>query len=186
MGVVTAVDTLTAGVAVPTDGIVLAIGRESPAEQRRRLTAARPGAIVRWAITLEPFLPREAVGGFPVLLRDSVAAADLDSEGGASFGPVRHPRTAVGIAAGGRRVLLVTVDGRQRPYSDGMTLRELAAFFLALGVPSAINLDGGGSTTLVVREPSGALRIADRPSDREGERPVANALAVVRRCAAGR
>jgi exopolysaccharide biosynthesis protein len=95
---------------------------------------------------------------------------------------VRHPRTAVGIAAGGRRVLLVAVDGRQRPWSDGMTLRELADLFLALGAPTAINLDGGGSTTLVVREPSGALRIANRPSDREGERPVGNALAVVGGC----
>jgi len=111
-----------------------------------------------------------------------VPAADLDSAGGASFGPVRHPRTAVGIAAGGRRVLLVAVDGRQRPYSDGMTLRELAAFFLALGVPVAINLDGGGSTTLVLRDRGGALRIVNRPSDAAGERPVANALAVVGGC----
>jgi exopolysaccharide biosynthesis protein len=76
----------------------------------------------------------------------------------------------------------VTVDGRQRPYSDGMTLRELAEFFLQLGVSAAINLDGGGSTTLVVRDPSGVPRIANRPSDREGERPVANALAVVGGC----
>jgi len=181
-GVVTAVDTLTPGVAVPDDGIVLAIGRDASAEQRRRLAAVQPGTTVRWAVTLEPFLPREAVGGFPVLLRDSVPAVDLDSAGGANFGPVRHPRTAVGIAAGGRRVLLVTVDGRQRPYSDGMTLREMADFFLRIGVPTAINLDGGGSTTLVVREPSGALRIVNRPSDAAGERPVANALAVVGEC----
>jgi hypothetical protein len=181
-GVVTGVDTLTAGVAVPADGIVLLLGKDASAEQRRRLAAAQPGAAVRWAVRLEPFLPREAVGGFPVLLRDSVPAANLDSAGGAAFGPVRHPRTAVGVAAGGRRLLLVTVDGRQPPYSDGMTLRELADFFLQLGVPSAINLDGGGSTTLVVREPSEALRIANRPSDREGERPVANALVVVGGC----
>jgi hypothetical protein len=181
-GVVTDVDTLTAGVAVPADGIVLVLGREAPADLRRRLAAVRPGAVVRWAVTLAPFVPREALGGFPVLLRDSVPATDLDSAGGAAFGPVRHPRTAVGIAAGGRRVLLVAVDGRQRPYSDGMTLRELAAFFLALGVPEAINLDGGGSTTMVVRDRGGVLRIVNRPSDAAGERPVANALAVVGGC----
>jgi len=182
VGTVAAIDTFTAGVAVPADGIVLVLGREAPAEQRRRLAAIQPGTPGRWAVRLEPFLPREAVGGFPVLLRDSVPALDLDSAGGAAFGPVRHPRTAVGIAASGRRLLLVTVDGRQHPYSDGMTLRELAEFFLELGVPTAINLDGGGSTTLVVRGPSGALRIANRPSDREGERPVANALVVVGGC----
>ena len=181
-GVVAAVDSLPAGVTIPTDGIVLALSRDDPAGQHRLLAAARPGAAVRWAVSLEPFLPREAVGGFPILLRDSLPAVGLDSAGGAAFGPVRHPRTAVGLAAGGRRLLLVTVDGRQLPYSDGMTLRELAAVFLALGVPAAINLDGGGSTTLVVREPGGELRIANRPSDREGERPVANALAVVGRC----
>jgi hypothetical protein len=181
VGTVAAVDTLPSGVAVPADGIVLAFAGEDPVA-RRRLAAAPLGAEVRWTLRLEPFLPREAVGGFPVLLSDSVPAADLDSAGGASFGPVRHPRTAVGVAAGGRRVLLVTVDGRQRPHSDGMTLRELAAFFLALGVPQAINLDGGGSTTLVVRDRAGALRIVNRPSDAAGERPVGNALVVVGRC----
>ena len=181
-GRVIAVDTLTAGVAIPADGIVLVLGREAPAEQRRRLAAVRAGTTVRWAVRIEPFLPREAVGGFPVLLRDSAPAGNLDSAGAVTFAPVRHPRTAVGLAAGGRRLLLVAVDGRQLPYSDGMTLRELADFFLQLGVSSAINLDGGGSTTLVVREPSGELRIANRPSDKEGERPVGNALAVVGEC----
>jgi hypothetical protein len=182
VGTVVAVDTLTSGVAVPADGVVLVLGREGAADLRRRLAAVRSGTTVRWSVGLEPFLPREAVGGFPVLLRDSVPAADLDSAGGAAFGPVRHPRTAVGIAAGGRRVLLVVVDGRQRPYSDGMTLRELAGVLMQLGVPTALNLDGGGSTTMVAPGPDGTLRIANRPSDAAGERPVANALAVVRGC----
>lgn len=181
-GVVAAVDTLTSGVAVPADGIVLVLGRDAPAERRGQFVRVRPGTTVRWAVGLEPFLPREAVGGFPVLLRDSAHAGNLDSAGAATFAPVRHPRTAVGIAAGDRRLLLLAVDGRQTPYSDGMTLRELADFFLQLGATSAINLDGGGSTTMVVREPSGALRVANRPSDAAGERPVANALAVVGGC----
>jgi hypothetical protein len=182
VGTVAVVDTLTPGVAVPDDGIVLVLGKEAPAELRRALAAVRPATAVRWAVRLEPFLPSEAVGGFPILLRDSASAADLDSAGGAAFGPVRHPRTAVGVAAGGRRLLLVVVDGRQQPYSDGMTLRELAAFFLALGVPAAINLDGGGSTTMVVRDRGGVPQIVNRPSDAAGERPVANALAVVGGC----
>jgi hypothetical protein len=181
---VASVDTLATSVAIPSGGIVLAAGRDAPPSLRNRLAAAVPGEPVRWVVALRPFHPLVAVGGFPILLRDSVVAADLDSAGGASFGPVRHPRTAVGIAGGGRRVLLVTVDGRQLPYSDGMTLRELAALLLGLGVPTALNLDGGGSTTLVVRDARGNLRIANRPSDREGERPVSNALAVVRHCGA--
>jgi exopolysaccharide biosynthesis protein len=135
-------------------------------------------------VVLLPFHPKEAVGGRPVLARDSVIPASLDTDGQASFTTTRHPRTAVGIADRGRRLLLVTVDGRQKPYSDGMTVRELANLMLALGARDALNLDGGGSTTFVYADPdsAGALRVANHPSDAAGERPVGNALALVRRC----
>jgi exopolysaccharide biosynthesis protein len=108
----------------------------------------------------------------------------VDTEGGPGFATGRHPRTAVGVARGGRRLLLVVVDGRQKGYSDGMTLRELAEVMRAFGARDAINLDGGGSTTLVYADPdsSGKLRVANRPSDPTGERPVGNALAIVRGC----
>ena len=179
---VVGVDTTAAGVSIPRHGAVLVVGRDAPAGLRRSLLGIVGPALVRWAVALEPFHPREAVGGFPVLVADSVLAAGLDSAGGAGFGPVRHPRTAVGVAAGGRRLLLVTVDGRQAPYSDGMTLRELAEFLRTIGAADAINLDGGGSTTMVVRRAEGSYAPVNRPSDLEGERPVANALAVVGRC----
>ncbi len=137
-------------------------------------------------VSLAPFHPLESVGGRPLLAADSVIAGQVDTEGQAGFAASRHPRTAVGIAADGRRLLLVVVDGRQRPYSDGMTLRELANLMLALGAPDAINLDGGGSTTLVFADPDsgGLLRIANRPSDPAGERPVGDALAIVQGCRA--
>ena len=129
-------------------------------------------------------VPLEALGGRPLLLRDSTVVAAVDTEGGPSFATARHPRTAVGIARDGRRLLLVVVDGRQKSYSDGMTLRELADLMRGLGARDAINLDGGGSTTLVYADPdsSGRLRIANRPSDPTGERPVGDALAIVRGC----
>ena len=134
--------------------------------------------------TLAPFYPREAVGGRPALLRDSIMLGAVDAEGQASFNVGRNPRTAAGLARSGRRLILVVVDGRQMPYSDGMSLRELANLMLALGARDAINLDGGGSSTLVYADPTsgGALRIANRPSDKEGERAVGDALAIVRRC----
>lgn len=134
--------------------------------------------------SLAPFYPKEAVGGRPALLRDSVALGAVDTEGQASFNVGRNPRTAAGISRNGRRLTLVVVDGRQMPYSDGMSLRELANLMLALGARDAINLDGGGSSTLVYADPAsgGALRIANRPSDKEGERAVGDALAIVRRC----
>lgn len=135
---------------------------------------------------LLPFHPHEAVGGRPVVVRDSVVAPQVDS-GAASFSTSRHPRTAAGVASNGRRLLLVTVDGRQKPYSDGMTLRELANLMLALGARDAINLDGGGSTAMVVKSPrSGELTVVNKPSDANGERAVGNALAVVRGCAVAR
>ena len=75
-------------------------------------------------------------------------------------------------------LLFVTVDGRQPGHSEGTTLRETAELLRALGAVDALNLDGGGSTTMVVRGPGGRLRVTNRPSDAAGERPVANALAL--------
>jgi hypothetical protein len=179
------VDSATAGVPIPAAGGVW-VFRGS----LLRSLAARPlheglnPHLFPAPRTLRPFMPREAVGGRPALVRDSLVLPEVDSVGGAGFATTRHPRTAVGIANDGRRLILVVVDGRQKPYSDGMTLRELANLMLALGARDAINLDGGGSSTLVYSDPrsAGALRIANRPSDATGERAVGNALAIVRGC----
>jgi hypothetical protein len=83
----------------------------------------------------------------------------------------RHPRTGLGVTAGGR-TLLVVVDGRQPGYSVGMTLREFAEHLRGLGSVDAVLLDGGGSSTMVVQG-----RVVNRPAD-GAERPVANALLV--------
>jgi exopolysaccharide biosynthesis protein len=91
----------------------------------------------------------------------------------ASFGTQRHPRTAIGWSTATGRVFLLAVDGRQPPYSDGMTLAELLGLFRALGATDALNLDGGGSTALVIRG-----QVQNRPSDQQGERAVGNALAL--------
>jgi len=177
------VDTSPAGVAIPDRGVVLAAGAAAPPASREQLGALRAGRdSVSAQVTLAPFHPREAVGGFPVLLAGGAVAEQLDSAGGPKFGPVRHPRTAVGIGAGGRRLLLVTVDGRQPSYSAGMTLAELAGVMRELGATDALNLDGGGSTTMVVAAGPGGVRVANRPSDAAGERPVANALVITRGC----
>jgi hypothetical protein len=178
-----ALDSSGGSVQIPESGGVIAVGPAAPTALRTKLIAAASGALQFDAfVGLEPFYPREALGGFPVLLRDSAEVAGLDSAGGANFGPVRHPRTLVGIGTGGRRLLLVTVDGRQQGYSTGMTLRESAQLMREFGVTEALNLDGGGSTTMVVRrsfENAVRFTLANKPSDKEGERPVANALAVI-------
>lgn len=113
-----------------------------------------------------------AVGGGPWLLRDGSILIDAPQQGfNEGFSSNRHPRTAVGVTAEGK-LLLVTVDGRQ-PMSAGMTLQELAQLMKQLGATDAINLDGGGSTTLAIR---GGL-ILNSPSEGR-ERPVANAVVV--------
>lgn len=131
---------------------------------------------------LRPTYPKNAVGGRPRLVRDSAIVAEVDTTGQASF-RARNPRTAAGIARNGRELILVAVDGREY-HNVGMTLRELADLMRALGARDAINLDGGGSTTLVYADPdsTGKLRIANHPSDRGGERSVGDALAVVHGC----
>jgi exopolysaccharide biosynthesis protein len=132
---------------------------------------------------LLPFHPLHAVGGRPVLARDSAIAAEADTFGNAGFrGP--NPRTAAGIAQDGRRLILAVIDGR-RPQDAGMTLRQTAELMLALGARDAVNLDGGGSTTMVVADSSGELRIVNHPSDKEGERAVGDGLAVVTGCRSG-
>lgn len=168
---------------IPRGGWVLAARTGAPAAVTRWLGGLRPGDPVRIRTALEPLHPAEAVGGFPLLVRDSALAPVLDSAHVQNLGRVRHPRTAVGTARGGRRLLLVVVDGRQPRYSEGMTLPELGRLMLELGARDALNLDGGGSSTMAVRRGSGDVQVVNRPSDAAGERAVANALAVVRGCA---
>jgi hypothetical protein len=121
---------------------------------------------------------REVVGGFPELLRAGEEVLGTQTVR-PEFGEQRHPRTAVGWSADRTRLFFVVVDGRQPPYSDGMSLPELSWLFRRIGASDALNLDGGGSTALVIRG-----RLMNRPSDAQGERAVGNAL-VLAECGAG-
>ena len=86
------------------------------------------------------------------------------------FGIFRHPRTIAGVTADGG-LLLVAIDGRQFDYSVGASFAEEAGVMRALGAVDAVNLDGGGSTTLVID-----AELVNRPSDTTGERPIGDAL----------
>ncbi|MHB1328912.1 MAG: phosphodiester glycosidase family protein [Gemmatimonadales bacterium] len=181
-GRVLTVDTAAAGTPIPAGGSVVVVDGEDLSRDAQLARAFRVGDTVTWRVALTPLTPVVAVGGLPILLTDSVVTPKLDSVGGANFGPVRHPRTAVAVRHDRQRLLLITVDGRQPSYSEGMTLAELATFLRDIGATDAINLDGGGSTTMAVPNRDRVVTVVNRPSDRTGERPVANALAVVRRC----
>jgi exopolysaccharide biosynthesis protein len=111
-----------------------------------------------------------AVSGWPMIVENCAPVAQLP--GSDHFTRAPHPRTAVGLSADGGQLLLVVADGR-REGVPGLTLPELAQLLARLGACSAVNLDGGGSSAMWVRD-----RIVNQPSDLV-ERPVANHLAVV-------
>ena len=92
-----------------------------------------------------------------------------------TFSTDRHPRTAIASLTDGR-VLLVVVDGRQPLRSIGMSLDELARLLIEFGATEAMNLDGGGSTAMVVQG-----KVINHPSDAAGERPVSDAILVLPR-----
>ena len=113
---------------------------------------------------------KEMVGGNPVLVA-----------GGIDVSPAapREPRTAAGFSADSTMLYLVTVDGRQVGLSAGMTFVELAQFMIQIGVAEGVNLDGGGSTTMVIRD-----SVMNSPSDGT-ERSVSNGLLVISSAPAG-
>jgi hypothetical protein len=90
------------------------------------------------------------------------------------FGVRRNPRTMAGVTPGGD-LLLVAVDGRKPGYSVGASFREEAAIMDSLGAEEAVNLDGGGSTTMTL-----GTRLVTRPSDPTGERPIGDAVVLLR------
>lgn len=90
----------------------------------------------------------------------------------------RNPRTAVGVDDSGRKLTILVVDGRKPGVSVGMSYDELAAEMIRLGCRRALNLDGGGSSVMALRDPAtGKMQILNVPSDGH-ERPVANTLGV--------
>ena len=124
------------------------------------------------------YSPQLLIGGWPRILRagrNVAGEAPWDEATGSSNAEVRHPRSAIGFNRDSSQVFLVSVDGRQAA-SVGMTLIELADLMKDLGAWDALNFDGGGSTTLVVKG-----TIVNHPSDAVGEREIANALLVVRK-----
>ena len=117
---------------------------------------------------------RQIVGGSQIIVRNGKPVLYTSR-----FATARHPRTAVGLDTTGTQLTLLVVDGRQPRLSIGMTLAELSEELIRLGCASAINLDGGGSTTLVYRDPATKhLEVLNSPSDTK-ERAVAEVLGVV-------
>jgi hypothetical protein len=164
--------------AVPEQGAVLVAGGPLRSVAERLRPGDRVDVIAHLVPDRGPL--RTVVGGWPRIVdagRNVALAADSVEGTVPRFSRARHPRSALGISRDSAMLYLVAVDGRQRA-SVGMTLEELADAMIALGAYEAMNLDGGGSTALVIRD-----SIVNAPSDTSGERPVGNVVAVARRTA---
>ncbi|MBC8336510.1 MAG: phosphodiester glycosidase family protein [Anaerolineales bacterium] len=115
-----------------------------------------------------------AISGSHMLIVEGEHVEGLDSE-------IPAPRTAYGVDFGPDRLVIVVVDGRQPFYSEGATLTQLADLMIDYGVYTAINMDGGGSSTLVIEDESGKAKVLNSPINSYipgRERPVANHLGV--------
>jgi hypothetical protein len=115
---------------------------------------------------------KQLTGGWTRLVLDGVnyATASVADEGGA-VPTSGEPRTAIGFNQTKDKIYFAVVDGREEGVSEGMTLAEMSDLMLYLGCYQALNLDGGGSSTMVGNE---ALK--NNPSDAAGERPIPSAL----------
>jgi len=153
---------------IPADGYAL-VGREAGADLLGALTPGERVTLDHTTGTSDGSTLRTAIGGDQVLIRDGVVVAPDD--------PL-HPRTAVGFSADGRKMFMLTVDGRQSPFLLGLTLRDVASVLAEMGAHNALNLDGGGSSTLLARTPGAdAVVLENAPSD-GAERHVPNGLAL--------
>jgi exopolysaccharide biosynthesis protein len=159
--VVRAAQTPEAGALPP--GTTALVGREQGADALRTLAVGDPVA-VSYELSPENRL-QFAVGTDVVLVHDGVQRPDSETSQGAA-GTSPAPRTAIGFKDSGRTLLLVTIDGPGGTGRGGVTLPKLASIMHGLGAETAVNLDGGGSTTMVARalgDPLAAVR--NVPSD---------------------
>lgn len=116
-----------------------------------------------------------SVAGGSILVKDGQIPAKFSFD--IPYISKRNPRTAVGSSKDGKQLILVTVDGRQTK-SIGMTQPEIAKFMLDMGAYNALNLDGGGSTTMAARKPgTTTIETVNSPSDGVS-RGVANAIGI--------
>ncbi len=119
-----------------------------------------------------------AISGLPLIVQDGRISDQIKPD---EYYAGVHPRTAIGLDQEQRTMLFFIVDGRQPNYSEGVTLPELAQIAIEYGADDAFNLDGGGSSTLVIENTQGRPQLLNSPihaSVPGVERPVGNHLGV--------
>ena len=172
---------------IPEDGSVLSGTGEAADWLRAHAKVGSQLRIEEEVLAGGAPLPEEGdtgvVGGGPRLLRNGQVEILAYEEGFHRpgepefyyrFGVRRNPRTLAGVTPEGN-LLLVAVDGRKPGYSVGASFAESAQIMRALGAEEAVNLDGGGSTSMTLGDD-----LVNRPSDPTGERPVGDAILLTR------
>jgi hypothetical protein len=159
---------------VDVEGLAISNGRQySDEDPNFPVLCFTPGRILIQPATGCPAETTQALAGNHILVEHGLRVADEQDL-------TLHPRTAVALGPDGRMLWFIIVDGRQRHYSEGVTLAELADITLELGADAALNLDGGGSSTLVTADSSGphVLNAPIHTNVPMRQRPVANHLGV--------
>ncbi|MCG0276360.1 MAG: phosphodiester glycosidase family protein [Thermosediminibacteraceae bacterium] len=158
---------------IPEDSIVLAGGNKASLFLKKFTIGDE--VKIDFEITPDISNLKMALGGGAILVENGVIPSTFSHDI-----PGRHPRTAIGFTKDGKTLILVVVDGRQAQ-SRGMTQEELARLMLSLGAYNALNLDGGGSSTMVVRAPGEkAPTVINSVSDKT-ERSIVNGLGIFSR-----
>lgn len=161
------VDTDNVGLVVSRGEHVSPFGNKWPAiniDEKNRATIVR-GEDETFNVT-EPKKKVElynAVAGSDQIVSDG---KPIENQPDRAFFTTAHPRTAIGITKN-HKLLLVTVDGRQPGFAEGIPLDELAQLMIELGAVQALNLDGGGSTTMAIADPD--PRVLNFPSSKDNE-----------------
>jgi hypothetical protein len=155
--------------ALPATGAVVLSALPASDEALQLLSLQAGSAItIRWSLGFTNVW--DAIGGFPLLVADG---QNVVANCTTWFCASRNPRTGVGFTGDGK-IIMVVVDGRQAKWSVGVSLPQLAGIFRQFGATFALNFDGGGSTTMVVKR-----KVVNRPSLGH-QRPVSTALMVLR------
>ena len=134
-----------------------------------------------WHVDIRP--PKEVLGKVPSWMTHAVTGYPLVLSNGKAMGcdeemgKYRHPRTGIGYTKDGETLFLVVVDGRQKGWSWGLKTEQLGQLFRSLGAYRAVNLDGGGSSTMVIPSQGDLI---NKPCARKGpERKVLNHLGIM-------
>lgn len=162
--------------AVPSDGFVISTHNKQVASELSKLKVGTP-------VSLDISIDKKwqdaqfIIAAGPLLVKDKKVHISMSTKD--SFASARHPRTAIGVDATGKKVFLMTVDGRRPGHSNGTNLQDLANLLISKGAVAAINLDGGGSSTMSVSQPGSLVpNIVNRPAD-GAERRVSAILQAV-------